>query len=67
MGLIKGLFFWAYLDDSCHIHVKRYSGDRVIENTEKLPFVKGIFDPFEAFSLEEAKKMVIERYKQELN
>jgi hypothetical protein len=65
MGLIKLPLFWAYLDDEGKITVKRYSGDRVIENTEKLPFCKGIFGPFEACDMAQARLMVLNRYQLE--
>lgn len=55
MGLIKGLLYWGYLDNDGLIHVKRYTTDREIRNYEQLPFCKGIFDPFEAYDINEAK------------
>lgn len=51
---LKGSIFWAYLDDEGKIYVKRYKNDRQIENYERLPFVKGIFDPFYAMNQQEA-------------
>lgn len=65
MGLIKGLLFWGYVDDEGVIHVKRYKNDREIANYELLPFCKGIFEVFEAYSIEEARLKCHERYKQE--
>jgi len=67
MTIIKGFLFWAYLDDAGTIHVKRYIDDRTIQNYEQLPFVKGIFDPFEAWDMAHARELVEERYRQEIN
>lgn len=64
--MIKGLLFWGYVDDSGVIHVKRYVSDRVIENYEKLPFCKGIFGPFEAYDIQQARQMCALKY-QEIN
>jgi hypothetical protein len=65
MALIKGLWYWAYLDDENRIIVKQYTDDRVIENTEKLPFCRGIFGPFEAYDMQHARQLCHERYAQE--
>lgn len=65
MGLIKGLLFWGYLDDEGQIFVKRYTSDREIANYERLPFTRGIFDPFEAFDINQAREMIKERYMME--
>jgi len=59
--------FWGYLDDNGKIYVKKYVNDRQIANYESLPFVKGIFDVFVAANIQQAKMMILERYKQELN
>ena len=67
MARIKGLLFWAYLDDQGKIHVKYYVDDRIIRNYEQMPYVKGIFDPFEAVDMQEARQKVMRRYKEELN
>lgn len=56
--LNNGKWWWAYLDDSGVIHVKRYKNDKIIQNTEQLPFCKGIFEPFEASSFYEAKQII---------
>ena len=57
--LIKsGKYWWAYLDDSGVIHVKPYTGDRIIQNTEQLPFCRGIFDPFLADNKAHAQKKI---------
>jgi len=66
MARIKGLLFWAYLDDEGRIHVKYYTDDRVIRNYEQMPFVKGIFDPFYAYSMAEARMKVLARYQEEI-
>lgn len=55
MGLIKGLLYWGYVDADGVITVKRYINDRAIENTERMPWCKGIFDPFEAIDFKEAR------------
>lgn len=62
MSIIKGLIYWGYLDDEGKIHVKRYISDREIANYESLPFVKGIFDPFEAIDIHEARKKIRDCY-----
>ncbi len=64
--MIRGLLYWGYLDDQGIIHVKRYTTDRAIRNAEQMPYVKGIFDPFEAFSIEEARQKILIKY-QEIN
>ena len=58
--------YWGYIDDTGIVHVKRYTGDRIIENTEKLPFCKGIFDPFYATNYQEAKIKVMQCYAEEI-
>ncbi len=63
----KQNIFWGYLDDQGQIEVKRYVDDRMIENYERMPFVKGIFNPFTARDIWEARQKVLDRYKQELN
>jgi hypothetical protein len=59
--------FWGYIDDQGKIEVKKYFDDRTIENYERLPFVKGVFDPFYANDIWDARKMITERYKMEMN
>lgn len=59
MDLYNGKWWWAYLDDTGAIHIKPYRGDRIIQNTEQLPFCKGIFDPFTAASREHAKQKIM--------
>ena len=63
----KGILFWAYLDDQGKVYVKRYVNDRIIRNFESMPYVKGIFDPFYARDMHEARIKVYARYIQELN
>jgi hypothetical protein len=67
MSKTKGSLFWGYVDNEGRIEVKKYLNDRQIANYERLPMVTGIFDPFPAKDIWEARKMVEERYKQELN
>lgn len=50
--------WWAYLDDTGTIRVLPYTGDRIIQNTEQLPFCKGIFDPFRAATKHEAQMKI---------
>jgi hypothetical protein len=59
--------FWGYVDDQGKIEVKRYSSDRQIRNYEQMPFVKGIFDPFKARDILQAKMMIMARYQMENN
>lgn len=66
MGKIQGLYFWGYLDDRGKIHVKYYIDDATIAHYEKMPFVKGIFDPFEAYGMVEARKKIEAKYRQVL-
>lgn len=63
----KGIIFWGYVDDQGRIEVQYYKNDKIIRNYESLPFIKGIFDPFYAKDIWEARKMIESRYKQELN
>ncbi len=65
--MLRGLLFWGYLDDQGIIHVKRYTNDRAIENMERMPWCRGIFDPFEAFDIQHAKEKCQERFKKESN
>lgn len=65
--LPKRPLWWGYLDNEGIIHIKRYTNDRAIQNSEAMPFVKGIFDPFEAWDYEDAKKKCYERWKKETN
>jgi hypothetical protein len=65
MGLIKGLLFWGYLDEEGVVHVKRYTTDRAIANMERMPWCKGIFDPFEAFDFSEAQRKCIQRFNED--
>ena len=66
MTKIKGLLFWGYIDKDGVIFVKRYVNDKIIANFERLPFVAGIFDPFEAFDMKHAEELVKARYAEEL-
>ena len=65
MGLIKGLLYWGYVTDKGKIEVKRYVSDRMIANFERMPDVKGIFDPFYAYDIHHARELILERYNQE--
>lgn len=46
--LHNGKWWWAYLDDTGVVRVLPYTTDKIIQNTEQLPFCRGIFDPFTA-------------------
>lgn len=63
-GLIKLPLWWGWLDDRGVITIKRYTNDRIIQNTEQLPFCKGIFDVFEAASLQEAYTIAHQKLKE---
>ena len=67
MNRFKGLLWWGYIDDEGVIEVKRYTTDRVIENYERMPFCKGIFEPFQALDKEEAYALCYARVSQEAN
>jgi hypothetical protein len=58
VDLYNGKWWWAYLDDCGKIHIKKYTGDRIIQNTEQLPFCKGIFDPFTAINKIDAQRKI---------
>lgn len=50
--------FWGYLDWEGVIRIKRYTDDRAIANCERMPFCKGIFDPFYAETYSDAKAKI---------
>lgn len=54
-GLASGKWWWAYLDDLGVVRVLPYTDDAIIERTERLPFCRGIFDPFIANNKQDAK------------
>ena len=58
MARIKLPLWWAYLDDLGVVRIQKYTNDRIIQNTEQLPFCKGIFDPFEAIDKQDAYKKI---------
>ena len=64
---IQGLIYWGYIDTDGIIYVKRYTNDRVIENFERLPFVAGIFDPFYAYDMAEARQKIESKYREIIN
>lgn len=51
--------WWAYIDDSGVIRIKKYTTDKAIQNCEQLPFCKGIFDPFTALNYDDAKQKIM--------
>lgn len=58
--LYSGKWWWAYLDDLGVIRVLPYTGDKIIQNTEQLPFCRGIFEPYEAESKLHAQQIIAE-------
>ena len=58
--IASGKWFWGYLDDLGIVRVKPYTGDKIIQNTEQLPFCKGIFDPFTADNIHHARQKIAE-------
>jgi hypothetical protein len=58
VDLKNGKWWWGYLDDTGVIRLKPYTGDKIIQNTEQLPFCRGIFDPFRANSRHEAQMII---------
>ena len=56
--LYNGKWWWGYLDDQGVIRVLPYTGDKIIQNTEQLPFCKGIFNPFKAQHKQEAQMKI---------
>lgn len=60
--MIAGLWYWAYLDDTARIHIKRYIDDKTIQNYEQMPWVLGIFEPFEAINYETAKAEILKKW-----
>ena len=56
--LFNGKWWWAYLSDEGVVRVLPYTGDKIIQNTEQLPFCKGIWDPFVADSKHEAQMKI---------
>lgn len=59
-NLHSGKWFWGYLDDTGTIRVLPYTNDRIIEHTERLPFTRGIFEPFIADSKHHAQMKIAE-------
>lgn len=58
MNLHNGKWWWAYLDDTGCVRVLPYTDDKIIQNTEQLPFCRGIFDVFHAESKHEAQMKI---------
>lgn len=56
--LNNGKWWWGYLDDLGVVRVLPYTGDKIIQNTEALPFVRGIFDPMLADSKFDAQMKI---------
>lgn len=57
--------FWAYIDYSEKIHVKRYKGDAAIRNAQDSGTTIGIFDPFYAHDIEEATHAILEKWREQ--
>jgi hypothetical protein len=62
----KKRIYWGYIDVYDKVHVKLYRDDRQIENAEAFPLTKGIFDPFTAKNLAEAKLKIMNKYAEEI-
>jgi hypothetical protein len=62
MSLIILPRWWAYLDTDGKIHVKRYTTDKAIANTERMFYCAGIFEPFEACNYTEAQQKCLQAY-----
>lgn len=58
--LHNGKWWWGYLDDTGVVRVLPYTDDAIIERTERLPFCRGIFDPFTAPSKTVAQYKIAE-------
>jgi hypothetical protein len=58
MDLHNGKWWWAYLDDRGKIKILPYTTDKIIQNTEQLPFTRGIFEPFKAESRHHAEQII---------
>lgn len=54
----NGKWWWGYLDDLGVVRVKPYTGDKIIQNTEQLPFCRGIFNPFIAENIHDARRKI---------
>lgn len=58
--LHNGKYWWGYLDDMGVVRVFPYTNDKIIQNTEQLPFCRGIFDVFCAASKHAAQMKIAE-------
>lgn len=56
--LHNGKWWWGYLDDLGVVRVLPYTDDKIIAHTERLPFCRGIFDPFTAENKHEAQMKI---------
>ncbi len=57
--------YWGYIDHTEQIHVKRYRGDGAIRNAQDSATTIGIFEPFEARSLEHATHMILDKWREQ--
>ena len=64
-GAMIGRLWWAYLDDTGVVRVKKYTTDKAIQNCEQMPFCKGIFDPFVADNYRHAQLKIAEFLKEQ--
>lgn len=63
----KEKLWWGFLTEDGQIEVLAYKNDVAIMIAEQAYFVRGIFDPFYATDIWEARKMINLRYAQELH
>ncbi len=56
--------YWGYLHTAGSVHVKPYFSQLDIDEAHQSPFVKQLFEPFEATGIDEAIKMVNEKVKE---
>lgn len=47
--------WWAYLDDTGVVRIRKYISDWEIDKCEQMPFCKGIFGPFTAVNYQDAR------------
>lgn len=57
--------YWAYVDYNEKIHIKRYKFDRAIRNAQDSGTTIGIFDPFYARDIEEAARIILDKWREQ--
>ena len=58
---MKKIYF-AFLDEHNQITIVRYKSQEQIEICEKMPFVRGIFDAFEAEDQFDARRKILAKW-----